>query len=109
MSEKAAADELLFDVLTPLDFRVHCTRAYWERKVIADHPVMSDRVEEVIAALTKPEEVRLSRVDPGVYLFYTTGEVRLVWAVARAEGTDGFLITAYPTDRMKKGETVWKK
>jgi hypothetical protein len=53
--------------------------------------------------------VRISRTDEGVYLFYTADEKRLVCAVARSTDEDGFLITAYPADRMKAGKTVWKK
>jgi hypothetical protein len=102
-------DDLIFDVLTPLGFHVHCYQGYWQRKVVADHPVMGDRLEDVKRALTDPEEIRLSRIDNGVYLFYTADERRLVCAVARRDGEHGFLITAYPTDKMKVGERVWIK
>ncbi|MBZ0290478.1 MAG: DUF4258 domain-containing protein [Anaerolineae bacterium] len=99
----------LFDVETPLGFRVHCYEDYWQDKVVAQHPVMLDRVEDVKRALSNPEEVRLSRTDEEVYLFYTADDKRLVCAVARSIEDDGFLITAYPTDKMKAGKTVWKK
>jgi hypothetical protein len=99
----------LFDVVTPLGFRVHCYETYWQDKVVAQHPVMAERLEDVKRTLSNPEEIRLSRRDEGVYLFYTTDEKRLVCAVARSIDDDGFLITAYPTDKMKEGKTVWKK
>ena len=102
-------DALLFDVLTPLGFKVHCTEEYWQRKVIVDHPVMADQIEGVKRALIEPDEVRLSRTDDGVYLFYLSAEKRLVCSVARKTDGDGFLITAYPTDKMKEGKTVWRK
>lgn len=102
-------NELLFDVITPLGFRVHCYQTYWQDKILTSHPVMEGRVEDVKRALTAPEEIRLSRTDEGVYLFYTADEKRLVCAVARSTNEEGFLITAYPTDRMKAGKTVWKK
>ncbi len=100
---------LLFDVMTPLGFRVHCSETYWQAKVIADHPVMQDRVEDVKRALSQPAEVRLSRNDSDVYPFYTADEKRLVCAVARSIDTEGFLITAYPADKMKEGKTIWTK
>lgn len=102
-------NELLFDVTTPLGFRVHCYQAYWQDKILPSHPVMEGRIEDVKRALTSPDEVRLSKTDEGVYLFYTADEKRLVCAVARSTDGDGFLITAYPADRMKAGKTVWKK
>jgi hypothetical protein len=99
----------LFDVKTPLGFRVHCTEAYWTEKIISAHPIMAERIEAVKLALANPAEVRLSRIDTSVYLFYTSDEKRLVCAVARSINGDGFRITAYPTDKMKTGETVWTK
>ncbi len=101
--------EVLIDVITPLGFRVHCYQTYWQEKILASHPVMEGRVEDVKRALTAPDEVRISRTDEEVYLFYTSDEKRLVCAVARSAEEDGFLITAYPTDRMKAGKTVWKR
>lgn len=107
--DEGQSELLLFDVLTPLGFKVHCTHEYWERKIAADHPVMADRSEDVKQTLGEPDEVRLSRKDTQVYLFYKSDEKRLVCAVARQTNGDGFLITAYPADKMKSGETVWKK
>jgi hypothetical protein len=102
-------EPILFEVMTPLGFQVHCHESYWNNKIIAKHPVMEGRIEDVIRALTAPDEVRLSKVDESIYLFYTTDEKRLVCAVVRSTNGDGFLITAYPTDKMKAGKTVWKK
>ncbi len=100
---------LLFDVQTPVGFRVHCYQAYWLRKIVAQHPVMAERMDDVIRALTAPDEIRLSRIDEHVYLFYAQGEKRLVCAVAQQASGEGFLITAYPADKMKEGKAVWKR
>lgn len=90
-------DSLLFDIETPLGFRVHCYTAYWTRKVVYQHPAMADRLEEV----------RLSSSDEAVYLFYTADEKRFVCAVVRQPNGEGFLIAAYPTDKVKQGKIVW--
>lgn len=100
---------LLFDVMTPLGFRVHCSEMYWLNKIVADHPVMDGRVGDVKRTLSDPNEVRLSRTDDEVYLFYAADEKRLVCAVARSVEREGFLITAYPADKMKEGKMVWTK
>lgn len=61
-------------------------------------------------ALSAPDEVRRSSRDAGVLLFYRVRrEERWVVAVARRLNGDGFLITAYQTDAIKEGETVWLK
>ena len=39
--------DMLFDVMTPLGFRVHVTRAYWELIVRINHPAMAGREEDV--------------------------------------------------------------
>lgn len=110
MVDQSADDELLFEVATPLGFRVRVTRAYWELIVTVKHPVMAGHGLDVQAALTNPDEIRLSRGDPDVYLFYKSQNVkRWVCAVARRLNGDGFLITAYPTDAIKEGEPLWPK
>ena len=103
------SDSLLFDVETPLGFRVHCYQSYWTRKIVVQHPVMADRIEDVKRTLTTPEEIHMSNTDEGVYLFYTTNEKRFVCAVVRQTNGEGFLITAYPTDKVKQGKIVWTR
>ncbi len=102
-------DRELFSVETPLGFRVHCYEQYWQRKIVADHPIMEDRLGDVVSVLKEPGEIRRSKSDQDVYLFYNAVDNRLVCAVARQPGFDGFLITAYPTDKVKQGEVVWTK
>jgi hypothetical protein len=110
MRDRPAPDELLFDVPTPLGFRVRCTRQYWEFIITFKHPAMAGHEDDVKAALQTPGEIRLSKTDVAVYLFYTTKRVgRWVCAVAKRQNGDGFLITAYPTDAVKEGESIWPK
>lgn len=110
MVDKPADDEVFFEVATPLGFRVRVTRAYWELIVTVKHPVMAGRELDVQAALTNPDEIRLSRTDPSVYLFYKSESMkRWVCAVARQLNGDGFLVTTYPTDAIKEGEHIWPK
>lgn len=99
---------LLFEVLTPLGFVVRTTAAYWQR-LTAKHPDMAGRLEEIKAALATPEQVRQSRRDATVLLFYRSGLPHWVVAVAKRRETDGFLITAYQTDAIKEGEKIWPR
>ena len=62
--------ELLFEVLTPLGFRVRVTRERWNLITSAKHPVMAGRDTIVKTTLESPEQVRQSRADPRVLLFY---------------------------------------
>ena len=103
-------DDRLFDVATPLGFSVHTTPAYWELIVNTKHPAMDGRLGDVSETLRTPNEIRRSRRDPNVYLFYRgMARRRLVSVVARKLNGDGFLITAYPIETMREGETIWKR
>jgi hypothetical protein len=99
---------MLFDVLTPLGFYVHTTRLYWELIVRVKHPVMYGRERDVEQVLRFPEEIRRSRSDPDVYLFYRLERPsRWTCVVVKRLDGDGFVITTYPTEGIKEGERVW--
>jgi hypothetical protein len=103
-------DDLLRDALTPLGFRVRVTRQRWELITTAKHPVMAGREGLVRTALEAPDEVRQSRIDPQVPLFYKAEATkRWTCAVAKRLADSGFLITVYPTDAIKEGVRVWPK
>lgn len=102
--------DLLFEALTPLGFSVRVTRERWSLITTIKHPVMAGQEDVVKDTLENPEQVRQSRSDPDVLLFYQgTGETRWVCAVARRGTDQGFLITAYPTDAIKEGRQIWPK
>lgn len=102
-------EEVLFEVTTPLGFTVRCTRTYWEFVVMHKHPVLRGREREVQETLANPDEVRRSRKDWNVLLFYRGAAPRWLCAVARRGEGSGFLITAYPTDAIKIGEVIWTR
>ena len=71
---------------------------------------MAGRESDVANTLTAPDEVRRSRVDQDVYLFYKLERPgRWVCAVVKRLNGDGFVITCYPTDAIKIGEQIWTK
>ncbi len=110
MPEKSTKNDLLFLVATPLGFHVRVTRSYWDLIVTMKHPVMQGREHDVQNALRFPDEIRLSRSDPNVYLFYKSENMqRWVCAVTKRLNGEGFLITTYPTDAIKEGEHLWPK
>ena len=107
---KQRSKDVLFDVMTPLGFRVRVTRSYWNVIIEIKHPVMAGHEKDVRGALQNPEEIRRSKEDSSVYLFYgTKNKGRWVCAVSKRINGEGFLITAYPTDAIKSGEKVWPK
>lgn len=110
MTDGPSPDDVLFEALTPLGFRVRVTQAYWELIITVKHPVMAGRENDVRETLENPSEIRRSKSDPEVYLFYKPERIgRWVCAVAKQQDGDGFLITAYPTDAVKEGERIWPR
>jgi len=105
-----ANTESLFEADTPLGFRVRVDRARWELIVNEKHPAMKGRELEVKSALESPNEVRQSKSDVSVLLFYKTEALkRWVCAATKRSDEEGFLITAYPTDAIKEGTKIWPK
>jgi len=110
MIEDAHTGDILFEALTPLGFRVRVGHSQWELIIAVKHPVMVGHVSDVKETLENPQEIRLSRSDPAVYLFYSSQRKgRWVCAVTKRLNGEGFLITAYPTDAIKEGVRVWPK
>lgn len=67
---------------------------------------------EIDRVLQVPTEVRGSRSDESVKLFYEFDAQTIVggkWlcVVVKYLPNDAFVITAYLTDGMKPGETIW--
>jgi hypothetical protein len=106
----ADPDDKLFEVETPLGFSVRVTKAYWKILTEQKHPILKDMQGLVEASLRDPDEIRRSRKDPAVYLFYRTlRSKRWVCAVAKSQDSKGFFITAYVAGAIKQGETLWSK
>jgi hypothetical protein len=81
---------------------------------ILEHPELSGMADEIGRVLSEPDEVRVSRSDESVqlfYSFYVQTKVGGKWLciVVKATTDDAFVITAYLTDKFKAGETLWPK
>lgn len=104
-------DDLLFEVGTPLGFSVRVTKEYWRMISTQKHPIMEGKEELVRETIQNPEEIRQSKSDPSVYLFYrTVRSKRWVCAVIKERNENsGFLITSYITEAIKEGERIWTR
>ena len=104
-----ADKEYLFKIETPIGFSVSCSKSYWEFIITQKHPILGGHESDVEQTLKDPDEIRRSRKDITVFLFYRSDRSRWLCVVVRREDGSGFLITAYPTDAIKMGEIIWKK
>jgi hypothetical protein len=100
--------DVLFEVLTPIGFRVRVSRERWELITTIKHPVMVAGEIRVQSAPESPDETRQSRTDPEVLLFYKAeAPKRWTCAVVKRPNYEAFLVTAYPTDAIKEGVRIW--
>jgi len=104
------SSEEFFKVITPLGFSVHVTQKYWHFITTVKHPIMLGKEEIVKNTLKQPDEIRISKSDESVYLFYKK-ERHQRWscAIAKQTNDDGFLITTYPTEAIKEGVKIWPR
>ncbi|MDP3259101.1 MAG: hypothetical protein Q8M34_00750 [Thermodesulfovibrionales bacterium] len=69
---------------------------------------MRNKEDIVKFVLQMPDEIRQSKMDKEVFLYYKQFD-RLYCVVVKHTEKEGFLITAYPVDKVKEGEIVWTK
>jgi hypothetical protein len=109
-SSQTDGEENVLVAETPLGVRVRVTRQLWQLIIDVKHPVMARHEHDLGETLRDPEQVRRSRSDPAVYLFYRRQRAgRWLCAVVKRLDGEGFLISAYPTDAIKEGEPLWSR
>jgi len=79
---------------------------------ILEHPEMMSLETAIEETLRDPERVVRSLGDPAVHLYYrfyfrTVVGGKFLCVVVKMGEADAFVLTAYLTDRVKKGERLW--
>lgn len=81
---------------------------------IQEHPEMIMNTEKIKETLTVPDVVIKSISDEEARLYYkhyedlSIGNKHLC-IVVKFKKSDAFIVTAYFTDSIKKGDTIWRK
>jgi len=71
---------MLFEIKSKLGRRIRTTKSYWETVITKKHPSVAGMADEVKLTLIDPEEVRRSRYDARIYLYYKRLDDRfIVW------------------------------
>ena len=81
---------------------------------IMEHPEMTAMEDGILETLQKPELVLRSLTDEKTSLYYryyegTPAGGKHLCIVVKDGLNDSFLLTAYLTDKIKKGKTIWSK
>jgi hypothetical protein len=80
----------------------------------AHHPEMFGQLDRFSETLSVPDMVIRSKVDASVELFYKHYSAspvsdKFLCIVVKTSGMDYFVITAYYTDTVKRGEVLWER
>lgn len=103
-------EDVLFSIETPLGIHIRTTKAYWETITTIKHPAIAKYTKQVKDALRNPDQIRRSRQDPKVHLYYKyIGKLSVCVVADHISKTEGYIITAYLTDRIKEGEQIYVK
>lgn len=100
--------KIYFEVISSLGKKIRITKDYWDF-IVEKHPPVKGREKEVKETLINPIEIRRSKEGENIYLYYKKLNMHSLCAVCRHLNGDGFIITIYTTDRIKEGETIWKR
>jgi hypothetical protein len=81
---------------------------------ILEHPEMMQQEKSIIQTLKEPELVVQSKSDENVRLYYRSYQKlsigdKYLCVVVKTRDEDVFIVTAYFTDRPKRGTVLWKR
>jgi hypothetical protein len=97
------------------DFEGRSIRLTNERLAhLREHPEMTSAEPWIVERLLCPSTVIQSASDPSVHLYYRRYPNTMVGAkwlcvVVKVDVVDPFIITAYLTDKPKRGTTLWQE
>ena len=97
---------LLFEVSTPIGFKIRTTESYW-KLIESKHPEVTGKILLAKSTLKMPDVIRRSKADKSVYLFYKKINGYWICVIAKCIVKDGFVITVYLTDKIKEGIKIW--
>ena len=79
-----------------------------------DHPEMSEQIDRISETLCFPDIIIESKSDSEVELFYkhynsTPVTDKYLCVIVKSGLDDLFILTAYFTDKIKRGSILWKR
>lgn len=97
----------LIEVVCKLGKRIRVTKRHWDT-IVKKHESVAGLGEQVKETLQDPQYIRTSKEDEKVLLYYAPYGKYYLCVVCRHLDGEGFIITAYLTDRIKKGAMIYE-
>lgn len=100
----------LYEVRCVLLKIIRTTKQYWEYISKVKHADLTDKIQDVLFALSDADEVWQNTEHLNIYLYYKKINAYWICVVVKILNGDGFIITAYITSKSKrKGKNIWRK
>jgi len=85
-----------------------------QQHIEEQHPIMREQIDKLQETLTNPDKIVRSNTDPNVELFYRHYKITPVTEkyfciVVKILPDNYFIITMYFTDKIKRGDILWKR
>ena len=98
----------IFEVEDPRGRRVNCSEDCWDKHIVVDHYIMSDKLDEVVKVIERPHFIATDSLfnDREVYYRRRRKKLQYIKVVVEFDGASGNVRTAYITDSGKSGERV---
>lgn len=102
---------VVFEIVSKLNKKIRLTEnQFYEIKL--KHPEIVNQENKFKETLTSPDAIRKTQYENNAWLFYkffkTTPVTQKYLMVAiKLLNDEGFVVTAYFTDRIKIGEEIW--
>jgi len=100
---------VVLEVQSKLEKTVRLDEARW--KHVLEHPEMANQLDKLNETLIDPDEVRRSMYDASVWLFHklytkTSVTTKYFLIVVKVSKKEGFIVTAFYADRMKRSKAI---
>ncbi len=89
--------------------KIRISNEHWKHISEIKHPEVSGLENEIKQTLIHSVEIKRSNSDRNIYLYYSKYKSYFLCTVTRHLNGHGFIITAYITSKIKKGDQIWKQ
>ena len=103
---------IMLEVRSKLGKVVRLDEDRWRH--VLGHPEMKNQRSRVEETLVDPDEIRENARSSSIWLFYklyanTPVSQKYLLVIVEILNGEGFIVTAFFTDKVKKGGLIWKK
>ncbi|MBI5208227.1 MAG: hypothetical protein HY934_10650 [Candidatus Firestonebacteria bacterium] len=95
-----------------LDTKIYLTKERWEH-IIQEHPIIEKYLKEIEKTIAIPDIIIGSKYDKEILLYYkfykSIYRGKFITVIVKHTEERSFILTAYITDKIKGGISIWKK